>query len=175
LITPAEEQALVAQFKTLPFREFEFHGFLGRRRVVSYGWRYDFNEGGLKPTESMPEFLLPLHQQVAIFAGRLPADFVQTLAAAYSPGATIGWHRDRSVLAMWLGFRCLPLHLPPAAQGGKHVGARLYDRSSRDRSICWRVLRERNGSTAFPRSTRSATRSLSDAKVISQGVTPHQG
>jgi hypothetical protein len=27
--------------KVLPFREFEFHGFTGKRRIVSFGWRCD--------------------------------------------------------------------------------------------------------------------------------------
>jgi len=38
LITRDEEQALVAEFQHLPFKEFEFHGYLGKRRVVSFGW-----------------------------------------------------------------------------------------------------------------------------------------
>src|SRR5690242_13965963 len=48
LLTPDEETGVVALFEGLPFREFEFHGFLGKRRVVSFGWRYDFNGGGLQ-------------------------------------------------------------------------------------------------------------------------------
>ena len=52
----AEEQALLAEIRALPFRDFEFHGFVGKRRVVSFGWRYDFNGGGLSKTEDMPEF-----------------------------------------------------------------------------------------------------------------------
>jgi hypothetical protein len=47
VISSEEEQRLIAQFATLPFKEFEFQGFLGKRRTVSYGWRYDFNGGGL--------------------------------------------------------------------------------------------------------------------------------
>ena len=38
LISPDEEQALVVEMAHLPFRAFEFHGFLGRRRTVSFGW-----------------------------------------------------------------------------------------------------------------------------------------
>jgi hypothetical protein len=29
----------------LPFRELELHGFPGRRRTVSFGWRYGFARG----------------------------------------------------------------------------------------------------------------------------------
>jgi hypothetical protein len=37
--------------KGLPFKEFEFQGFKGKRRMVSFGWGYDFNGGGLPKTE----------------------------------------------------------------------------------------------------------------------------
>jgi hypothetical protein len=33
VITAADERALLDQFQALPFRPFEFHGFLGNRRV----------------------------------------------------------------------------------------------------------------------------------------------
>jgi len=36
VLTPHEEQALLEQIPALPFKEFEFHGFLGKRRVVSF-------------------------------------------------------------------------------------------------------------------------------------------
>ena len=37
LINANDEQALVDHVRALPFREFEFHGYLGKRRVVSFG------------------------------------------------------------------------------------------------------------------------------------------
>ncbi len=40
LISPAEERALLQKLPALPFKEFEFHGFLGKRRTVSFGWHY---------------------------------------------------------------------------------------------------------------------------------------
>src|SRR3569623_280828 len=42
-ITPAEEQACVARFEALPFKPYEFRGYLGNRRSVSFGGRYDHN------------------------------------------------------------------------------------------------------------------------------------
>ena len=36
-----QEQTLVEEFAYLSFREFEFRGFLGKRRTVSFGWRYE--------------------------------------------------------------------------------------------------------------------------------------
>jgi hypothetical protein len=52
-----EESFLLQNLKGLPFKEFEFQGFKGKRRVVSFGWRYDFNGGGLTKAEDMPGFL----------------------------------------------------------------------------------------------------------------------
>jgi alkylated DNA repair dioxygenase AlkB len=94
-IDAAEETRLVAAFADLPFKEFEFRGFLGKRRVVSFGTRYDFNSGILKTVEPIPPFLLPLRDRAASFAG-LPTDHLQhALVTEYRPGAAIGWHRDR--------------------------------------------------------------------------------
>ena len=45
LVSPAEEAALIGAFARLPFREFEFRGYLGKRRTVSYGLHYDFADG----------------------------------------------------------------------------------------------------------------------------------
>ena len=36
-IAVERERALVAQFEKLPLRPFEFHGYPGKRRVVSFG------------------------------------------------------------------------------------------------------------------------------------------
>ena len=43
LITPAEEARLIEAIADLPFKPFEFHGYLGKRRVVAFGWRYDYS------------------------------------------------------------------------------------------------------------------------------------
>ena len=95
LIDAAEESRLVAAFADLPFKEFEFHGYLGKRRVVSFGHRYDFNAGTLKDAEPMPAFLLPLRERGAAFAGLAPDRLEHALITEYRPGTPIGWHRDR--------------------------------------------------------------------------------
>ncbi len=107
LLDQAEEQALLAEIRALPFRDFEFHGFVGKRRVVSFGWRYDFNSGGLSKTEDMPDFLLPVREQAATFAKIAPQDLQQVLVTEYGAGAAIGWHRDRSVFGDVVGISLL--------------------------------------------------------------------
>ena len=98
LIGPSDEQALVTGIRELPFREFEFHGYLGKRRVVSFGWHYDFSGQKLRKADDIPEFLLPLRASVAPLAGLEPDEFQHVLVTEYSPGAGIGWHRDKAVV-----------------------------------------------------------------------------
>ena len=94
-LSAAEEQALLHEIQHLPFREFEFHGFTGKRRTVSFGWRYDFNGAGLTKTEDMPQFLKNLCVRAERFASIAPGSFQQVLITEYAPGAGIGWHKDR--------------------------------------------------------------------------------
>jgi alkylated DNA repair dioxygenase AlkB len=111
LLPPEEERALILTFARLPFREFEFRGFKGKRRTVSFGWRYDFNVRELQLTETIPSFLLALRQKAAEFAGLSEDGLQHALITEYSPGAAIGWHRDRpefeNVIGISLGARCL--------------------------------------------------------------------
>ena len=62
-----EEHSLLHDITKLPFREFEFHGFTGKRRIVSFGWRYDFN-GGMTKTEDMLGFLSGICARAESFA-----------------------------------------------------------------------------------------------------------
>jgi len=53
LLSVEEECALVQKLEPLPFKEFEFQGILGKRRVVWFGWRYDFNGGGFSKAKPL--------------------------------------------------------------------------------------------------------------------------
>ena len=94
-LTRAQEDALLAELPRLPFKEFQFHGFTGKRRVVSFGYRYDFSGGGLTETDPIPGFLLPAREVGARFAGLEPGALKHAHLIEYRPGASIGWHRDR--------------------------------------------------------------------------------
>src|SRR5205814_8176353 len=61
------------------------------------GWRYDFDDASFRPAGPLPDWLLPLREKAAAFAGFAPDAFVHVLLARYDPGAGIGWHRDRDV------------------------------------------------------------------------------
>jgi alkylated DNA repair dioxygenase AlkB len=102
-----EEHSLLEHIKVLPFREFEFHGFTGKRQIVSFGWRYDFNRGGLTKTEDMPEFLCAIRTRAEDFGPLEPGELQQVLITEYTPGAAIGWHKDRSVFGDVVGISLL--------------------------------------------------------------------
>ena len=107
LLSESEEKDLSEEIASLPFKEFEFHGFVGRRRVVSFGWRYDFNGGGLRQTDDMPEFLLQVRDKAAGFAQINSCDLQHVLVTEYGPGAAIGWHKDRGVFGDVVGISLL--------------------------------------------------------------------
>lgn len=50
-----EEQALLSEMAALPFRPFEFQGFLGKRETVSFGWAYRFDGTGLAEAAPIPD------------------------------------------------------------------------------------------------------------------------
>jgi alkylated DNA repair dioxygenase AlkB len=107
LISAEEERGLVERLTGLPFAPFEFHGYLGKRRVVSFGWHYDFSTEAIRRAENIPTFLLPLRNRAAAFAGVDPAGLQHILVTEYAAGAGIGWHRDKAVFEEVVGVSLL--------------------------------------------------------------------
>lgn len=106
-LTEAEESDLVRHIRSLPLKEFEFYGYLGKRRVISFGWRYDHANARLERTDEIPQFVLSLRERAAAFAGLAPADLPHVLFTEYTPGTQIGWHRDRPVFDQVIGVSLL--------------------------------------------------------------------
>ena len=106
-LSAAEEQDLLARMAALPFRPFEYQGFLGRRETVSFGWAYRFDGSGLAEAAPIPDWLLPVRAGAAAFAGLAPEALVQALVIRYAEGAGLGWHRDRPVFDDVLGISLL--------------------------------------------------------------------
>ncbi len=107
VIDAPTEAAMLERVCALPFREFEFQGYTAKRRVISFGWQYDFDARELRRVDDMPDFLRELREHAARFAG-LPASTLQhVLVMEYGPGAAIGWHRDKSVFGQVVGISLL--------------------------------------------------------------------
>ena len=104
IVTPREEQSLIASIDAAELSPFRFHGWFGKRRTASYGWRYDFDTARCAPTEPIPAWLLPLRAKAARFAQTAAEDLVQALLIRYDTGAGIGWHRDRPVFGHVAGI-----------------------------------------------------------------------
>ena len=128
LIDAGEERSLAREIGRLPFRAFEFHGFEGKRRVVSFGWRYDFNEAKLSEAPPIPEFLLPVREQAAHFAGLEARALEHLLVTEYEAGASIGWHKDRGMFGDVIGVSLLA---PCTFRFRKKAGTKWERRSLR--------------------------------------------
>jgi alkylated DNA repair dioxygenase AlkB len=106
-ISAEEEAALAQAIAALPLRPFEFQGYLGKRRVTSFGWRYVFDGSGLQEAEPVPDFLDAVRARAAALMGVEPQALAHVLLTEYAPGAGIGWHRDRSVFGDVVGISLL--------------------------------------------------------------------
>lgn len=159
IITPAKEKALVEQIAGLPFKSFEFHGYLGNRRIVSFGWRYDYSARALDAAAPIPAFLVPLREQAARFAGIAAESLEHVLVTEYAEGAGIGWHRDKAefadVIAVSLSAPCTLRFRRKKGTGWERASQRA---STRAPPICCAARRGANGNTASRRSIGCAIR-----------------
>ena len=80
---------------------------MGKRRVVSFGWKYDFSSQRLQKAEAIPDYLISLRSLAALFANLAPEAFQQVLVTEYADGAGIGWHRDKTVFGQVVGISLL--------------------------------------------------------------------
>ena len=102
------EHSLVERVRELPFREFDFHGYKGKRRVVSFGWQYEYSgAGALRKADAIPPFLHDLQELAASFAGLETNELQHVLVTEYGPGTGIGWHRDKAVFGRVVGVSLL--------------------------------------------------------------------
>jgi len=109
-ISPQEEAALIGRFADLPLAPFQFGAFEGKRRVASFGFRYDYSDHRLHEAGAMPPWIAPLASRVEAHAGLQSGEIAHVLFTEYAVGAGIGWHRDRAnfdlVFGLSLGCAC---------------------------------------------------------------------
>ncbi|UFS70984.1 alpha-ketoglutarate-dependent dioxygenase AlkB [Geomonas sp. RF6] len=131
-LSEEEEQRLLRIFTELPFETFEYKGFQAKRRVLAYGWTYDFNTNKLSRAVEIPAFLLPLRERAALPAGVAADDFVEALLTEYGAGAQINWHRDLTIFGkiagISLGSSCT-FRFKPSDKEGAAVSVVLAPRS----------------------------------------------
>jgi alkylated DNA repair dioxygenase AlkB len=93
-LDPQEEAHLLAVISALPFKQAQYKEWHARRRIVSFGGRYDYTRQVLNEAPPIPEFLLPLRDRIAHLAGVVPGDIQHAMVAEYQPSTPLGWHRD---------------------------------------------------------------------------------
>jgi alkylated DNA repair dioxygenase AlkB len=116
-LTRHEEQSLLASIESLPLQEARYKAYTARRRVASFGGRYDFDDNRLLPGEPLPEALKPLRERAARWAGIDPESLQDVLVAEYRPGTPLGWHRDVPDFELVIGVSLL---------GSAHMRFRRY-------------------------------------------------
>src|SRR5690606_28790398 len=93
-LSAAEEAALLDAIEALPLTEADYKGWKAKRRIVSYGARYDFGRSVLESADPVPAFLAPLRARIAAETGLGEDELAYALVAADREGVQLGWHRD---------------------------------------------------------------------------------
>jgi len=93
-LSPREESTLLEIIRSLPFQEAQYRQWQAKRRIVSFGGRYDFTHHALNEAPPIPEFLHPLRERICAWAGIASADVHHATIVEYRPGTPLGWHRD---------------------------------------------------------------------------------
>jgi alkylated DNA repair dioxygenase AlkB len=108
-VSPEIEQQLVSAIRGLPLEPFQFGQFEGRRRVASFGFRYDYALRQLQRSETIPAWLDEIATKIEAFGG-LDTRIQQVLCTEYDVGVGIGWHRDKphfdGIFGLSLGSAC---------------------------------------------------------------------
>jgi alkylated DNA repair dioxygenase AlkB len=116
-ITPEEEAELLSYFADLPFSHSRLGEYVAKRRIIGFGWGYDFRDKKLVPGPSLPPFLSSLQRKVAKWLDISTHRVAEALITEYPPGSAIGWHRDNESfehivgisLSGWCRMRLRPL------------------------------------------------------------------
>lgn len=123
-VTAEEEAALAEAIGSIQFSTFEMRGVVARRRVAFFGRSYD---AGGAATSPIPEFLLPLRERLAEWAGMDTQTFSMALINRYPSGAPIGWHRDAPQYGIVAGVSLLSscrMKFRPYVRSGMTVSRR---------------------------------------------------
>lgn len=116
-LSPLEEEELLGYIVDLPFEHSRLGEYLSKRRVVGFGWGYDFREHRLVPGPPLPPFLRTTTQKIAKWLHIEKSRIAEALITEYERGAGIRWHRDTESFSHVIGvslYGTATLKLRPA-------------------------------------------------------------
>jgi alkylated DNA repair dioxygenase AlkB len=93
-LSSEEENELLQSIERLTLVEAQYKQYTARRRVASFGGKFDYDSNRLRPAPDIPDSLLGIRARIANWLSIDPAKFQQMLVAQYTPGTPLGWHRD---------------------------------------------------------------------------------
>ncbi len=116
-LTLEEEADIVSYIEDLPFSHSRLGEYVAKRRIIGFGWGFDFREHKLIPGPPLPPFLHGVQRKIGKWLDIPHTRVAEALITEYSPGSAIGWHRDNESfdaivgisLSGWCRLRLRPL------------------------------------------------------------------
>lgn len=116
-LSPDEEEVLLAYIQNLPLFNAPYKEYTAKRRILNFGWSFDFRHGRLIPGPPLPRFLESTQRKIAKWLQVPHAHVAEALITEYSPGTQLGWHVDNEAfdkivgvsLGSWSKIRFRPL------------------------------------------------------------------
>lgn len=93
-ITVEEEKLLVELIQTYPLKNMIFQGFEAKRKVLSFGYDYNFGSRKLLNADPIPAEFNFIIKKVATYLSVEQSEFAKLLLTQYETGTVINWHRD---------------------------------------------------------------------------------
>lgn len=106
-LTEAEETELVEYIEDLPLTHPLTSGYPAKRRIINFGWSYDFKRDLLIEGPALPPFLHHIARRAAKWVDIKNTRIVEALITEYAAGASIGWHRDNERFTHIIGISLL--------------------------------------------------------------------
>lgn len=106
-INQEEEKTLLEEISKVDLHTFIFRGYEAKRKVASFGYDYNFEDGQLKKGKAIPEGFTAVMNKVAAQAAIDPMKIAELLIIQYPPGAVINWHKDAPPFDLIAGISLL--------------------------------------------------------------------
>lgn len=103
-LTEEEEEILLAYIENLPLEHPSLRDHEAKRRIMSFGWGFNFRTGKLIPGPPLPRFLSRTQTKIAKWLDIPPTRVAEALVTEYTPGSAISWHIDNESFEKIVGI-----------------------------------------------------------------------